>query len=70
MQAKTEQKVDELKTMLAGIEETVMMRPLTVADLMREGSKVTKQAVGSWGDGENACALHAAVISARARNLI
>lgn len=69
MATKTEQKVDELRTMLAGIEEDVMMRPLTVADLMREGSKVTEQAVG-WGTGENACALHAVTIAAKARNLI
>jgi len=66
---KTEQKIDELKAELAGIEEQVLMRPLTLADVMREGSKITTQAVG-WGDGENACALHAAAISASARGLI
>jgi hypothetical protein len=66
---KTEQKIDELKNMLSGIEEEVMMRPLTLADVMREGSKITTQAYG-WGDGENACALHAAAISASARGLI
>jgi hypothetical protein len=66
---KTEEKIDQLKQELAGIEETVMMRPLTLADVMREGSKITTQAYG-WGDGENACALHAAAISASARGLI
>jgi hypothetical protein len=66
---KTEEKIDQLKQELAGIEETVMMRPLTLADVMREGSKITSQAYG-WGDGENACALHAAAISASARGLI
>ena len=69
MATKTDQKVEELKAMLAGIEETVMMRPLTLADVMREGSKITTQAF-TWGDGESACALHAAAISAKARGLL
>lgn len=66
---KTEQKIDELKAELAGIEEEVMMRPLTLADVMREGSKITTQAF-NWGNGDTACALHAAAISASARGLI
>jgi hypothetical protein len=42
----------------------------TLADAIREGSTVSKQAVGSWGDGESACALTAAVIAARSRGYI
>lgn len=70
MSTKTEEKIEELKTVLSQIEEEVMMRPLTLADLMRQGSMVTEQKIGGWGDGENACALHAATIAARAHGLI
>lgn len=39
----------------------------TLADAIREGSSVTEQTVG-WGDGcENACAMTAAVLSAKSR---
>lgn len=42
----------------------------TLADAIREGSKVTKQAQG-WGDGlETACALTAAFTAAKARNFL
>lgn len=37
-----------------------------LSDAIREGSLVSEQANG-WGDGERACALHAAVTSATAR---
>lgn len=39
----------------------------TLADAIRDGAKVSEQANG-WGDGQKACALHAAVIAARALN--
>lgn len=42
----------------------------TLADAIREGSSVSEQAVGSWGDGETACALTAATIAAKARGYI
>lgn len=44
--------------------------PLTLADLMREGSSVTDQAIGAWTrpTGET-CALSAAMLAARARGL-
>ena len=38
----------------------------TLADAMREGSRVSKQYAG-WGGGEYACALSAAAIAAKAR---
>lgn len=72
MSTKTEQKVDELKAMLPELgtmELDVLSRPFTLADAIREGSLVSTQAIG-WGDGDKQCALHAAVISARAHNLI
>ncbi len=37
-----------------------------LSDAIREGSMVTEKAKG-WGEGESACALHAAVIAAEAR---
>lgn len=67
---KTEEKIEQLKTELAGIEEEVMMRPLTLADVMRQGSQITVHSTEGWGDGESACALHAAAIAAAAHNLI
>lgn len=39
----------------------------TLADMIRLGSKFTKQAVGDWGNGEdNSCAMSAAVSAATA----
>lgn len=45
-------------------------KPLTLADLMREGASVTDQAIGAWTrpSGET-CALSAAMLAARARGL-
>lgn len=62
---KVDEKVDELKAMLRGIELDVTTS-YTLADAIREGSKVTSQACG-WGDGESACALTAAVLAAKSR---
>ena len=59
------EKVDELKEMLGEIEMDVLTE-FTLADAIREGSKVSKQASG-WGNGDTACAMHAAVASAMAR---
>lgn len=42
----------------------------TLADAMREGSTVSKQKIGGWGDGEQACALTAATIAAKARGYV
>jgi hypothetical protein len=42
----------------------------TLADAMREGSTVSEQKIGNWGDGETACALTAATIAAKARGYI
>lgn len=65
----TETKVDELREMLGGIEMDVLTS-YTLADAMREGSKVSEQSVGTWGQGETMCALHAAVTSAAARGFL
>lgn len=58
---------EELKRDLGEIELKTM--EFTLADAIREGSKNTTQAYG-WGNGETACALTAAVISAKARGYI
>lgn len=60
---------EQLKAELGEIELEVTTG-YTLADAIREGSSVTKQAVGSWGTGETACALSAALISAKARGYI
>lgn len=64
----TETKVDEIRSMLGEIEMDVMTS-FTLADAIREGSKVAPQAEG-WGQGESMCALHAAVASAAARGYV
>lgn len=64
----TVEKVEELREMLAGIELDVTTS-YTLADAIREGSTVSKQAQG-WGHGEKACALHAGIIAAMARGYI
>lgn len=65
--SKTDEKVDELKGILDATEVKELDRlNFRLSDAIREGASVTEQAFG-WGDGDNACALHGAVISARAR---
>ncbi len=63
-----EQKADELKSILGEIEMDVLTS-YTLADAIREGCSVSKQALG-WGDGETMCALSAAATAAKARGFI
>ncbi len=62
-----DEKIEELKNLqeLGEIELNVLGN-YTIADAIREGSMVTTQAF-NWGTGENACAMSAAVLAARAR---
>jgi hypothetical protein len=70
MHTKTDEKVDELKGILDATEVKELDRlNYRLSDAIREGSSVTEKATG-WGDGEQACALHAAVISAKARGYL
>lgn len=62
---KIDEKVEELSKVLGTIELEVTTR-YTIADAIREGSKVTTQEYG-WGSGDTACALSAAHLAARAR---
>lgn len=68
----TRQEAEEnLRKELGEIELGVVTEGLTLSQLMREGTRVTDQAIGSFGDGINfACALSAADLAARARKLI
>ena len=62
---------ETLKADLGKIELDVLARPFTLADAIREGSLVTAQSPEGWGDVKNtACALTAAVISARAHGYL
>lgn len=61
---------DLLKSELGEIELSVLTRPMTLGDLMREGSRVTEHEKQGWGNGDKACALHAAVIAARAHGAL
>lgn len=72
MSNKTREQVEEqLRQELGEIELGVVTEGLTLSQLMREGTRVTTQAIGSWGDGiNNACALSAAELAAKARKLI
>lgn len=65
---RTLEKVDELREMLPDLGDVEMdvTTSYTLADAIREGSMVSKQANG-WGSGENMCAMHAAVTAAYAR---
>lgn len=70
MMTKTDEKVDELKGILEATEVKELDRlNYRLSDAIREGATITNQANG-WGDGEQACALHAAVISAKARGYL
>lgn len=65
---KTQEKVDELKGIIDATEVKEIARMnYRLSDAIREGASVTDKATGSWGDGDSACALHAAVIAAEAR---
>jgi hypothetical protein len=68
---RTTEKVDELKGILEATEIADLERSTTyrLSDAIREGSTITEKANG-WGEGDSACALHAAVISAAARGYI
>lgn len=59
---------DKLREELGEIELRVTTG-YTLADAIREGSRVSEQAY-NWGDGDTACALTAAVISAKARGYL
>jgi hypothetical protein len=65
----SEEKVDELTEQLEDMDLERAMN-YSLADAIREGSTVTEQAIGDWGNGETACALSAAAIAAKARHLI
>jgi hypothetical protein len=65
-----EERVDALKQMFAEIELGVLTEGYTLADAIREGSQVSDQKIGGWGDGKNACALTAAYMAAKARDLV
>jgi hypothetical protein len=68
MNTTTEQVVQSIKDDLALIEENVILNT-TVADLIRMGAPHTVQANG-WGGGEQACALSAAALAAKALGFI
>lgn len=55
---------DQLKAELGDID--LKAEKYTLADAIREGSRVTTQAF-NWGNGNSACALSAAAVGARAR---
>lgn len=60
----------ELRKQLGEIELGVLTEGVTLSQLMREGTRVTKQKIGGWGDGvHTACALTSALIAAKARKL-
>ena len=63
------EKARELKSTIDEIGMSVLTG-YTLADAIREGSSVTGQKVAGWVDGENVCALSAALISAKARGYI
>lgn len=68
---KTEEKVNELKGILDATEVKELDRlNYRLSDAIREGSTVTGHEQQGWGDGENACALHAGIIAAKARGYL
>ncbi len=66
--SKIDEKTAELKELLGEIEMGVVTQGYTLADAIREGSRVTTQKFG-WGDGNTACAWSAAYLAARARGI-
>jgi hypothetical protein len=69
--SKIDEKVDELRAIIPDLGDIELKTmEYTLADAIREGSMVTKQAIGGFGDGHEACAMSAAVIAAAARGYI
>lgn len=66
--SRLDEKADELRSVIDEIGMDVYTN-YTLADAIREGSSVSKQEYG-WGDGDTACALTAATISAKARGYV
>lgn len=68
MMTQTQEKIEELReTISVDLMDGELRRMnYRLSDAIREGSSVTTQANG-WGEGYQACALHAAVIAAEAR---
>lgn len=66
-----DEKADELRKLRADLDviEMAVVTSYTLADAIREGAQVTTQAQG-WGSGAQACALTAAVHSARSRDFL
>lgn len=65
---KIDEKVDELKGLFDEVEVDAIKRMnYRLSDAIREGSMVSDQANG-WGNGDTACAMHAAVVAAKARD--
>lgn len=68
---KLDEKVEELKVIIEtepGDGDVSGLERLNyrLSDAIREGSRVSRQEYG-WGNGDTACALHAAVVAAKAR---
>ena len=69
MSTKIDEKVDELRKVIDEIGLDVATS-YTLADAIREGSKVTDHNQAGWGDGDNTCALSSAVLAAKARKYL
>lgn len=68
---KTQEKIDELRGILAATEVKELDRlNYRLSDAIREGSSITTGTDTGWGDGDSACALHAGFIAAAARGYI
>lgn len=66
-----EEKIEEMKNNLQGIELKVLTEGYTLADALREGDSLITQSMKGWGDGKTvACALTTAYLTAKARGVI
>jgi hypothetical protein len=70
VQETIDRKVAELEKALGVIELKVTTEGYTLADAMREGTRVTAKATGGWGNGDTACGWTSAFLAAKARGLI
>lgn len=65
MTTMTEEKIAELVEQVSIVD--LERGNYRLSDAIREGATVTDKATGAWGNGKQACAMHAAVIAAHAR---
>lgn len=69
MSKTVDEKTEELRKELAGLDLKVLTEGATLASLIRLGTRVTAKE-RNWGNGDTACTLSAAFLAARTLGIV